>query len=187
MIKSLHTMRVVLGVMLLFALSAFAQGEQTEQTEQAETMQETEETMAEAPAQTLEVETQMCMGIEDRQPVGPTDTFSVNIEKVYLWMKVTGAEDSTAITLVWSLNGEEKARHDLPVNSPSWRTWATKSLMPDWTGNWEVKILNPQGDILKAVDFTVVDQPAMEEMKPAEEKPVEQKPADTTMPSGDSM
>ena len=137
--------------LLLLAASAFAQEE------------------ASVPAQALEVETQMCTGVQDRMPVGPTDTFPEGTEMVCLWMKVTGAEDTTAITLVWSLNGEEKARHDLPVKSPSWRTWATKNLLPEWTGQWEVKVLNPQGDILKAVEFTVGGEPMKEEAPAATE------------------
>ncbi|MBD3257987.1 DUF2914 domain-containing protein [candidate division GN15 bacterium] len=162
-----------LSTLIIVLLLAVSIGAQTEEAE-----------MTEAMPQTLEVETQMCTGIEGRMPVGPTDTFSDGTEQVWLWMKVTGADDTTAITLVWSHEGEEKARHDLPVNSPSWRTWASKKLLPSWTGDWQVKILNPQGDILKAVDFTVGGEPMMEEEAMEE---AEAKPAGTSKPAGDGM
>ena len=171
---------LILAVLLL-AVSVVAQTGQTEQAAQTETM-----ATPEPVAQTLDVETQMCSGIEDRMPVGPSDTFPIGLETVFLWCKVTGAQDTTSITLVWSHEGEEVARFDLPVKSPSWRTWGSKNLLPEWTGKWEVKILNPQGDILKAVNFTVTDDTSAvpEAVKTPARKPAD---ADTTMPADSGM
>ncbi|MBU0984555.1 MAG: DUF2914 domain-containing protein [candidate division Zixibacteria bacterium] len=103
----------------------------------------------------LTVETALCTGIEERMPVGTAETFSPYVDQVYLWCKVLGAQDSTSITLVWSYVGEEKARVELPVKSPVWRTWGSKKILPSWQGAWDVKILDSAGDILKAVTFTV--------------------------------
>ncbi len=103
----------------------------------------------------LMVETQMCTGVAERMPVDSVSDFPAGTEQVFLWCHVTGATDSTSITMVWSNEGEERATVEFPVKSPSWRTWGSKKLLPSWTGNWEVKILDSQGEILKAVDFTV--------------------------------
>ena len=103
----------------------------------------------------LMVETQMCTGVAERMPVDSVSDFPVGTEQVYLWCHVTGATDSTSITMVWSNEGEERATVEFPVKSPSWRTWGSKKLLSSWTGNWGVKILDSQGEILKAVNFTV--------------------------------
>ena len=103
----------------------------------------------------LIVEAQLCTGIEERMPVGVAESFDTDIEKVYLWCKVTGAADTTVVKHVWSYEGKEMAAVELPVKSTAWRTWSYKTILPEWTGNWEVKVLDAAGDVLKAVSFTV--------------------------------
>jgi hypothetical protein len=114
----------------------------------------------------LTVEAQLCTGIEERMPAGVAESFPADVGKVYLWSKVTGAADTTVIKHVWSYQGKEMAVVELPVKSPSWRTWSYKTILPQWTGRWEVKILDAEGEILKAVPFTIK---AVEPMTPAEE------------------
>ena len=103
----------------------------------------------------LMVEVQLCTGIEERMPTGAAESFSADIEKVYLWCQVTDAADTTVIKHVWSYEGKEMAAVELPVKSSAWRTWSYKTILPEWTGNWEVKVLDAAGDVLKAVSFTV--------------------------------
>ena len=103
----------------------------------------------------LMVEAQLCTGIEERIPMGVAESFGANVEKVYLWCQVTGAADTTVVKHVWSYEGKEMATVELPVKSAAWRTWSYKTILPEWTGNWEVKVLDAEGDVLKAVSFTV--------------------------------
>jgi hypothetical protein len=135
----------------------------------------------------LALETQFCKAVEERMPVNPADTFSSDVEKVYLWCLVTGAKDSTSLTFVWSRDGEEMASVDLPVKSEYWRTWTSKNIKPEWTGQWEVKILDSEGQILKSAAFTVV--PATErpeatetESSPEPEPEPEPDPSDSVEP-----
>lgn len=127
----------------------------------------------------LTVEAQLCTGIEERMPVDTAESFSPDVEKVYLWCKVMGAADTTFVKHVWFYKGKEMAAVELPVKSPSWRTWSSKTILPEWTGNWEVKMLDAAGEVLKAVSFTVG---AAETVEPAETV----KPADTVEP-GDTV
>ena len=103
----------------------------------------------------LTVEAQLCTGIDERMPTGAAESFDANVEKVYLWCQVTGAADTTVVKHVWSYEGKEIATVELPVKSTAWRTWSYKTILPEWTGNWEVKVLDAAGDVLKAVPFTV--------------------------------
>jgi hypothetical protein len=140
---------LILSAVLLLGVAALAQ----------------EEPMAEDS--TLTVETQLCTGIEELMPVGMADVFPADVGKVYLWTKVIGSPDTTMIKHVWFYKGDEIAEVDLPVKSPSWRTYSFKTIPPDWTGDWVVKVVDAQGNILKAVPFKVG-------MKQPEAKPVEQ-------------
>lgn len=101
------------------------------------------------------VETAVCTAITDREPVGSADKFPAEVGKVFLWCKVTGATDGSVITHVWSREGKEMARVELKVNAGAWRTWSSKTIPSSWTGNWEVKVLGPDGAELKSALFTV--------------------------------
>lgn len=102
-----------------------------------------------------DVEVAVCAAIEERQPVGTAESFGVDIGQVFFWTKCVGATDTTAIQHVWVREGETMATVDLPVKSPEWRTWSSKKFLPSWTGNWEVRVLDSDGNIIKAVAFTV--------------------------------
>ncbi len=123
------------------------------------------------------IETAVCSGISDRMPVGEDSVFSADVDTVFLWTKLTGATDTTEITDVWMRDGEEIAVVSLPVRSSNWRTWSYKSRIPKWSGNWEVKIEDAQGNILKSVSFRI-GEPAMKMSPPPA--------SDSTMNSADS-
>jgi len=103
----------------------------------------------------LTVEAEICSGIEERMPSGMADTFAPDVDTLYLWTRVLGCKDTTMIHHKWYREGEEMADVELPVKSSSWRTWSSKAMMPSWTGNWEVKVTDADGNVLATVPFTV--------------------------------
>ncbi|MBN2227194.1 MAG: DUF2914 domain-containing protein [candidate division Zixibacteria bacterium] len=111
------------------------------------------------PKSELTVETELCTGIEERMPVGMADSFAADVDKVWLWCRVTGATDTTVVKHVYYRDGVEMATVELPVKSSSWRTWSSKTILPSWTGKWEIKILDANDNVLATVPFTVT--PAM--------------------------
>ena len=115
-----------------------------------------------------EVETAICSEVMEREPVGTAESFGSDVGQVYLWTKLIGATDTTIVRHVWYYNGNEIANVELPVRSSMWRTWSSKKILPTWIGDWEVKVMDAQGNILKSVGFKI-EKPAM----PAEETPVE--------------
>ncbi len=139
----------ILAAVVIFPALAFSQAE-----EQADV----------TPAG-FEIETVLCTGIEERMPVGEADSFPADVEKVYLWTRVTGVtEGEIVIHHVWLREGEEMADVELPVKGSPWRVWSYKTIPAEWAGNWEVKIVGPDGDVMKSIPFTVgvqsqVDQP----------------------------
>ena len=130
-------------------------------------------------APTMTVETQLCTGIEEREPVGAADQFPSDVGQVYLWCKVMGCMDTTMIKHVWYYRGEEMAAVQFPVRSSSWRTYSYKTIPPEWSGDWVVKVIDAGGNIMKAVPFKLGEiekEPAAEETAPVKPK----EPEDTT-------
>lgn len=103
----------------------------------------------------LTVEARVCTGVQDRMPVGEAASFPATVDQVYLWTKIAGASGEITIKHVWVYNGKEMATVDLPVRTISYRTWSAKKILPSWTGNWEVRVVGPDGATLATVPFTI--------------------------------
>ncbi|MGH7481332.1 MAG: DUF2914 domain-containing protein, partial [Longimicrobiales bacterium] len=43
----------------------------------------------------------------------------------------------------------------LTARGPRWRTWSSKDVPADWTGDWTVRVLDANGAELESVSFTV--------------------------------
>ena len=92
---------------------------------------------------------------ENRELVGENDVFAAGIEKIFCLSRIQGLAAPTSVTHVWYRDGKTMARVDLNVGSSNWRTWSSKRLLPDWTGRWEVKILDSDDRVLGSGGFVV--------------------------------
>ena len=100
-------------------------------------------------------EAAICRNIVDRAPIGRGSVFHTDTERLYCFTKVVGAKTDTTIIHHWYLNGKLKASVTLPVNSASWRTWSSKKITPDDTGDWMVEILTANGNAVESILFLV--------------------------------
>jgi len=91
--------------------------------------------------------------VEDREPVGTGASFPASVEKIYCFSRIAGVTEPTTITHVWFFNDNEMARVDLTVNGSPWRTWSSKTMLPEWAGTWRVDIVSPSGDLLSSLEF----------------------------------
>jgi len=159
------TLVVLLSALILSGV-CFAQEEpakkQMEETAPAveqqqpakEQMQETMPAAAQQqPALVLE-EIQICTAVEDRQPSGVGTVFPDDLDKLYCFTKISGAEDPTFVYHVWYFGDKEVARVKLPVKSKSWRTWSSKNLHLG-LGYGYVKTVSESGDILGMAEFKI--------------------------------
>lgn len=112
-----------------------------------------QEEAAEKP--NLTIESELGTGVEERMPVGTADSFDADVEQVYCWCRVKGAADTTLVKHVWFYEGKEMASVELPVKSASWRTWSSKKILPEWTGQWTVKIIDAAGNELESNSFRI--------------------------------
>ena len=173
------TLFVLLSALILSGV-CFAQEdpakEQMEETTPAvaqeqpakEQMEDTTPAVAQKqPALVLE-EIHICTAVEDRQPSGVGTVFPDDLDKIYCFTKIGGAEDMTYVHHVWYFENNEIARVKLPVKSISWRTWSSKKLNM-LLGNGYVEIVSESGDILGKAEFEIQAAEKAEEVGETEE------------------
>jgi len=95
----------------------------------------------------------VCQDVVDRAPVGSGDVFAKEVPKVYCFTRVVGAEEGTQLTHNWYYKGTLKASVKLNVRSSNYRTWSSKTMMPEWAGEWMVEILSADGKPLESIIF----------------------------------
>jgi len=108
---------------------------------------------ASAGAQEMTVEAAIAMDVVDRMPVDTASTFSADVGQLWCWTKITGAEGMT-IEHVWSY-GEWEWVVPLQIGGSPWRTYTSKKVMADWTGDWTVTVRTSAGEVLETINFTV--------------------------------
>ncbi|MCP4746546.1 MAG: DUF2914 domain-containing protein [Desulfobacteraceae bacterium] len=97
----------------------------------------------------------VCEKVMNRNPVGSSDIFSAKNEKLFCFTQVVGAITDTYITHNWYYQGSLQSSVELPVRSSNWRTWSSKIITPELTGEWMVEILSEEGSPLENIVFFV--------------------------------
>jgi len=108
----------------------------------------------ENPAVTVD-NIEICTAVEDRQPVGTDTSFTSDVEQLYCFTKLSSDQDTTAISHVWYHGDTEMARVEMTIKAQTWRTWSSKNIVSDWTGEWRVDVLSPGGQVLASKKFVV--------------------------------
>ncbi len=110
--------------------------------------------------QELEV-SELVIGVEvnkkDRTVDGAGTDFASDVGKLVCFTRVVGAESQIQIYHVWYYNGKTIAKIPLQVKSRSWRTWSSKKILPGWTGDWVVKVLDSDGLVIASQKFKITD------------------------------
>jgi len=115
------------------------------------------------PVQVAEIHVCRDVDRETRAPLGVGDAFPQDVERLYCFTRLTGAADTTQVTHLWLHEDQIRSRVPLAVRSPDWRTWSSKSILPRWSGEWEVRVLDRDGLVLGASTFRIEDAPTPEE------------------------
>lgn len=110
---------------------------------------------AQPPAAVTVEQIDICTAIENRIPVGADTAFAANVGQLYCFTKLNSAQDTTVIKHVWFYNNRQMAEVDLTMKAKSWRTWSSKTIAPEWKGDWQVEIQNAAGDIIDKKSFII--------------------------------
>ncbi len=102
---------------------------------------------------TIQLELAVASGVEESMPVGEAQEFSADVGRVFLWTRVHGAADSS-IQHVW-IHGEMEFPVSLQIGGSPWRTWSSKTIPPEWAGEWSVEVRDEAGNVLESRTFMV--------------------------------
>lgn len=93
--------------------------------------------------------------IKNREPQGVSDTFQSSVNKLYTFSKITGIKEKTNIRHIWYYGDKLMADVILSVSPPTWRTYSSKNILPEWSGKWRVDITSEDGTALDSVKFYI--------------------------------
>lgn len=97
----------------------------------------------------------ICRDVIDREPVGQADVFPKDLKKVMCFTRVVGSNEPTEIYHNWFYGEKMVASVPLNVASSNWRTYSSKTILPEYTGEWKVEIISRDGEVLKKIYFII--------------------------------
>ena len=86
-------------------------------------------------------------GVENREPIDKIGQLSNDKERIYFFTEIKGMTGRT-ITHRWEHGGDVKAEVAFKVGSNRWRIWSSKTLQPQWLGEWIVTVVDDAGNTL---------------------------------------
>ena len=93
------------------------------------------------------------IGIDNREPVIMVDSISADsYNSISFFTELNGMSGET-VTHQWMFDDKVMFEKSFEVGADRWRVWTSKTLLPDWTGTWTVKVLNEDGSILERKTF----------------------------------
>lgn len=95
-------------------------------------------------------------GIQDREPVDQITTLTTDKDKIYFFTDIRNMSGHI-VKHRWEYNGKTMAEVEFGVGGPRWRVWSSKSLLPQWTGEWKVSVVDEAGKVLSESSFTYAE------------------------------
>lgn len=84
----------------------------------------------------------------DREPTDDLSAVALNTEKMFFFTELRNMEGTT-VTHRWSLNGAVMAEVSFNVRASRWRVYSSKTLLPEWRGDWVVDVLDDTGTVIE--------------------------------------
>lgn len=94
-------------------------------------------------------------GVENLIPVNPGTVFPADIGKVFCFTRIHTEDFPTRIKHLWFLGDTFVMEIILPVKSPQWRTYSSKTILPSSAGDWRVDVTTDDGTFLETLKFTI--------------------------------
>jgi hypothetical protein len=91
---------------------------------------------------------QFTSAVLDREPTDELAAIDPGAEKIFFFTELRNM-DGTSITHRWSLNGAVMAEVSFKVRASRWRVYSSKTLLPEWRGEWVVDVLDESGSVLE--------------------------------------
>lgn len=91
--------------------------------------------------------------VADHAITGAAESFPKGTAKLYCLSKVTGAAD-TEVEHVWYKGDAEQGRVKLKIGGSPWRTYSSKTLGDDASGDWRCDVVQ-DGKVIQSAKFKV--------------------------------
>ena len=192
-------MKITMGIITLLAMSQVAFAETQSSTVADTQIIESDvptETSAATPAATESVAVKEQSGfsrgsvvrsaftrdIDEREPTENLQNLTNENGQVKFFTELRDMSGQTAIHR-WVYEGKVVAEIEFNVKGPRWRVWSSKSLVPQWTGDWKVSVVNGAGEVIseKSLSYDVAAATETPAATPAAESTTEAMPATKTM------
>ena len=85
--------------------------------------------------------------ISDREPMENLQNLTNENGQVKFFTELRDMSGQTAVHR-WQYEGKVVAEIEFNVKGPRWRVWSSKSLVPQWTGDWKVSVVNGAGEVI---------------------------------------
>ena len=97
----------------------------------------------------------ICTSVVDRQPVGTDSVFAADVSHLSCFTKIETKAEQLEVSHVWFYQDKQMATISLTVKAGGFRTWSTKTMMPEWKGDWRVEVQDSKGNVLSKISFKI--------------------------------
>lgn len=193
-------MKNTIGIIILLFIShsVFAEDAQMNNAEAAmpetkTTAATSESTEASAPVKMAKEQSGFSKGsvvrsaftteITDREPMENLQKLTNENGQVMFFTELRDMSGQIAVHR-WEYDGKIMAEIEFNVKGPRWRVWSSKSLIPQWTGEWKVSVINGAGEVIseKNLSYEVAAAATTTDSKATTSMPAE----NSTSASGES-
>jgi hypothetical protein len=125
--------------------------------------------LAARPSPALEIrDAVMTTAVVEREPVDEVSALPIQGGELFCFTRVVGADRPSVVYHLWYRGERLVSRVELPVNSPSWRTWSMRRFGDaqdtasgavadgdEGPGDWRVEIRGADGALLETLRFVL--------------------------------
>jgi len=95
------------------------------------------------------------LAMVNREPIDKISKLSNDQQHIYYFSELKGLTGQN-VTHRWLYKGQTMAELKFKVGAPRWRVWSSKALLPDWTGEWTVVVIDEMGQEVFRESFEYV-------------------------------
>ena len=99
---------------------------------------------------------QFTTAIVDREPTDDVVMLTNNSEQIYFFSELANLKGQK-VTHRWEFQGKTMAEVKFDVKSDRWRVYSSKTIKPDWTGEWSVVLVDESGNTLDSARLDIVE------------------------------
>jgi len=92
-------------------------------------------------------------GISEREPVDEVTQIAGDSAQVYFFTELHGMQGQRVVHR-WVHDDTVMAEVGFDVNGARWRVWSSKNMMPQWKGDWQISVIDGNGEVLVSREFT---------------------------------